>query len=178
MAYVGHKEEIVVKCLVVYYSNSGSTKIVAESIARELSADVEEVVERKPRPRLLNEEGKAVGGSAMARAAMASFLGIGSAIGKGSANLSDYDMVLIGTPVWVGSVVPAVRSYIKRHRKQFKSVAFFCTAGTPDKLRAFSQMEKLAKLEPVATLAVDSNDVKANAFGEAVHSFVMRIGGG
>ncbi len=150
---------------------------MAESISRELSADVEEILERKPRPPLLDEEGKPTGGSSMPRAAGPAMLGLGSAIRQSSANPSDYDLVLIGTPVWVNSLVPAVRSYIKRHRKQLKTVAFFCTAGDAEKVRVFSQMEKLIKCEPVATLAVPADDVKADAYGEAVRSFAERVRG-
>ena len=113
----------------------------------------------------------------MPRAALPAMLRIGSAIRQSSANPSDYDMVLIGTPVWVGSVVSAVRSYIKRHRKHLKAIAFFCTAGEPEKQRALSQMRKLAKCEPVATLAVRADDVKASGYGGVVHSFVERIRG-
>ena len=161
----------------VYFSNSGRTRCLAEAIAHEQSADIEGILERKPRPPLLNEEGKSVGGFAVPRAAFAGFLGAGSAIKQSSANPSDYDMVLIGTPVWVGSVVPAVRSYIKRHRKHLKAVAFFCTAGEPEKQRALSQMGKLAKCEPVATLAVRADDVKASGYAGAVHLFVERSRG-
>ena len=166
-----------VKCLVAYFSNSGRTRSVAEMIARELSADIEEILERKPRPPLLDEEGKPTGGSSMPRAAGPAMLGFGSAIRQSSANPSDYDLVLIGTPVWVNSLVPAVRSYIKRHRKQLKAVAFFCTAEDAEKVRVFSQMEKLTKCEPVATLAVPADDVKADAYGEAVRSFAERVRG-
>ncbi|MBN1855655.1 MAG: flavodoxin [Dehalococcoidia bacterium] len=165
------------KYLVVYFSNSGRTRCVAEAIAHELSADVDEILERKPRFPLLDEEGKPAGGFAMPRAALAGFLGAGSAIKQCSVEPSDYDVVLIGTPVWVGSVVPAVRSYIKQHRKPLKTAAFFCTAGEPEKQRAFTQMGKLARCEPVATLAVHSDDVKANEYGGAVHSFVERVRG-
>ena len=111
----------------------------------------------------------------MARAAGPAVLGIGSAIRQSSANPADYDVVAIGTPIWANSLVPAVRSYVKQYRKQLKTVAFFCTAGNPEKLRVFSQMEKLVKRGPLATLAVHTNDVKANAYGDAVRSFVERI---
>ena len=37
------------KCLVVYYTRTGKTKFVAEAIATQLGADLEEVVDLKKR---------------------------------------------------------------------------------------------------------------------------------
>jgi menaquinone-dependent protoporphyrinogen IX oxidase len=165
-----------VKALVVYYSNSGTTSLVAERIARQLGADVEGIREAKPRPALLVEGTKpAAGGGAMAKAVLASMLGLGSSIQEGIHDPSQYDVVVIGTPVWGGSLTPAVRSYLKRHRKALRTVAFFCSAGDPSKLRAFNQMRELAGKAPVATLAVKSDDARADTCGSAVEDFIAQI---
>jgi len=42
------------KALVVYYSRTGNTKFVAEKIAQELGADIEEVIDKKNRFGLIN----------------------------------------------------------------------------------------------------------------------------
>jgi flavodoxin len=163
------------KALVVYYSNSGTTRSVAEQIARAIDGDLEEIVERRPRPRLLDEDGKPAGGFAMARSALSAVLGVGSAIQRGQANCATYDVVIAGTPVWVGSLVPPVRSYLKQSRKSLKTVAFFCTCGQNEKLKAIPQMTRAAKKEPVATLTVTSEEVKKDECEPAVRNFVMRI---
>jgi len=161
-----------VKALVVYYSNSGTTRRVAESIAEAIGGDLEEIVERRQRSPLLDENGKPVAGAGMAVAAMPALLGLGSSIERGRTNPSDYDVVVVGTPVWVGRVVPAVRSYLKRNRKHFASVALFCTCGRAEKLKAIQQMRALARMEPIATMAVTSDDVRNGNYLGSVARFV------
>jgi len=166
-----------VKALVVYYSNSGTTRTAAKKISELLHADLEEILERKHRAPLLDEQGKPLSGLGMMRAAMPAVFGIGCAIEAGKADLAAYDIVVLGTPVWAGAMVPAVRTYIKRNRKNLKSVALFCTCGQTDRVRALSQMAKLAGLEPVATLSVPAADVKSGECDETVKSFTSRIQG-
>ncbi len=164
------------KTLVVCYSNSGTTTVVAERIARQLGADLEVIEEAKPRPPLMID-GKVApgGGGAMARAALAAFLGTGAAIRETRKNPGEYDVVLVGTPVWAGSVAPAVRTYLRRHRKTLLRVAFFCTAGDPTKGRMFKQMRNLARQEPVATVAVKMEDARSDACADSIAGFVEQI---
>ena len=181
MRVIGHPDALgaaggCVKALVVYYSNSGTTSLVAERIARRLGADVEAIREAKPRPVLLVDGTKpAAGGGAMAKAVLAAMLGLDSSIQEGTCDPAMYDLVVVGTPVWGGSLTPAVRSYLRRHRKGIRNVAFFCSAGDTSKLRAFNQMQKVAGREPMATLAVKSEDARADACDSSVAEFVARI---
>ena len=167
----------LVKALVVYYSNSGTTRTVANRIAEAMGADMEEILERKHRAPLLDEQGKPLGGFGMARAAMPAVFGLGSAIEADRADPSAYDIVIVGTPVWAGAVVPAVRTYVKRNRKNVKSIALFCTCGQTDRVRAISQMARLVGQEPLATLVIPAADVKSGECDEAVEGFTSRIEG-
>ncbi len=165
------------KTLVVYYSNSGRTRCVAEAIARELSADIEEIEEKRPRPTYRMGDGEKKGGGGIARAAGAAALGLGSGIKKATHSAVDYDMVIVGTPVWVGSVSPAARSYLKQQKKSLPQVAFFCTRGGESTPRVFKQMGALAGKEPVATASVAADDVKSGAYEAAVSSLAARLRG-
>jgi len=165
-----------VKTLVVWYSNSGTTALVAERIARELGADLEAIAEVKVRPRLvIDGQPSPEGGRAMPAASFAAMLGLGSAICDCRMDPSQYDLVVIGTPVWVRALTPAVRSYLKRHRKSLPRVAFFCTGGEPEKARVFGQMRRLARKDPVATLVVKSEDARSDACSGAVEQFVAQL---
>jgi menaquinone-dependent protoporphyrinogen IX oxidase len=163
-----------VKCLVAYYSNTGVTRKAAESIARMLDADTEAIEEKRPRPALEVGPGK-VGAWAVARAGIAAMLGFGSRLVASRYKARDYDVVVIGTPVWVGSVTPPVRSYLRRHRMYFRSVAFFCTAGDPATVRAFKQMTATVRREPVACIALRTEDVKSGAHEGMLVKFIESI---
>lgn len=125
------------KTLVVFYSRSGTTKRVAQEVAKALNADVDEVIDKKPRNGILG------------------FLIAGYDATKGKTteiefekDPSGYDLVVIGTPVWNGRVTPAIRTYLLRNREKIKNVAFFSTcAGRPGK--CLEQMEEILGKKPV-----------------------------
>ena len=164
------------KTLVAWYSNSGTTTVVAERIAVLLGAELEAIEESRPRPRLVVDGKKTeAGGGTLMKAAFAAMLGMGSSIVETLKDPGEYDLVVVGTPVWAGSLTPAVRSYLKRHRKTLPRVAFFCTGGEPEKGRTVSQMRKVARKEPVATLAVKSDDAHTDACSGAISGFVSKL---
>ena len=78
------------KSLVVYYSRTGKTKFVAETIAAELGSDIEEIVDLK------NREGKIGWMSATQNASR----GKETQIAPTKKAPNDYDLLIIGTLVW------------------------------------------------------------------------------
>ncbi len=164
------------KVLVAFYSSAGTTRKVGEAIAAALGADVEDIQEVKPRH--LDVQGP--GG-------LGKFLGImvaGAESGMGRAtpilpskyNPVDYDLVIIGTPIWNARLTGPVRAYIMRHKEQFKSVAFFQTAaGAEPSLRCFQQMEQACGKAPRATASFRSEKVKAGDVSAEVRGFVSQL---
>jgi len=124
------------KILVVFYSRSGHTKQIAKTISKKLNADLDEIFELKSR----------TGIKGFISAGIDALLKRKSKI-KFNKNTINYDLVIIGTPVWAGNVSPAVRSYLSQNK--FKRVAFFCSCRD-SKNKAFKSMKKLS-LEPIAT---------------------------
>jgi len=129
------------KSLVVYYSRTGNTKFVAEEITAELGADIEEIVDLKSR-----------GGK----------LGWFSASRDGSGNRStsiaeikrtpgDYDLIVVGTPVWAWSPCAAIRTYFAKNDLSEKNVALFFTVDNNPR----GAVEKTKKLIPNSNLIGD-----------------------
>jgi flavodoxin len=114
------------KILVVYYSRSGNTKKVAEAVAKALNADVEQIIDKKDRSGFFGFFG---GGMDSAREYLTKI----EPVKKDPAN---YDLVVLGTPVWTGKMTPAIRTYVVNNRRVFKSIAVFTTSGLtkPDKV--------------------------------------------
>ena len=103
------------KTLVVYYTRTGNSKFVAETIAAELGADIEEVTDLKKRQ----------GRLAFLPAGRDAMRGKETEIAQTSRNPTDYDLIIIGQPVWAGSPTPAIRTYVNRNDLSGKNVALF-----------------------------------------------------
>lgn len=107
------------KVLVVYYSFAGHTRTMAEYIARAAQADLEE----------LHGAGEPSGTGSLhyfwaLRHLLLSQKPELAAVGH---NASLYDLVILGSPVWLGTFSPAVRSYIRSAPLSGKRVALFCS---------------------------------------------------
>ena len=107
------------KSLVVYYTRTGNARFVAETIAAEIGADVEEIVDLKKRSGAL---GFLSGGSDARR-------GKKTEIAPTKKSPTDYDLIIVGTPVWAGRPVPAILTYLKKNDLSGKKVAIFFTQG-------------------------------------------------
>lgn len=110
------------KSLVVYYSRTGKTKFAAETIAEQLSADIEEVIDQKKRTGPIGwlNAGKAAKQEETTEIESIKYLP------------SNYDLVVLGTPVWAWRPTPAIRTYIKQNDFTAKKVALFLTSdGDP-----------------------------------------------
>ena len=106
------------KALVTFYSRDGHTKRAAEIIAKALNADIDEIKDKKPRKGIIG----------FLRAGYDATRGKTTEINF-SKNPADYDIVIIGSPVWNGRVTPAVRTYLLKNRDGIKKAAFFATCA-------------------------------------------------
>jgi flavodoxin len=153
------------KTLIVYYSRSGTTKRVAEELAERLGCDIDGITEPHGRGGLLG----------YLRSGYEAKGGKRPSINPPGRDPSQYDLVVVGTPVWGGNVSSPVRSYLSQHGEGIRSVAFFCTMGGSDPGRTFPEMEACSGRKPVETLAlqggrIESEDAKAKvkAFADAL----------
>ena len=103
------------KTLVVYYSRTGNTRFAAETVAAEIGADMEEVVDLK------NRKGKL----AYLPAGRDALQGKETQIAETKRAPTGYNLIIIGQPVWAGNPTPAIRTYLKKNGLSGKKVALF-----------------------------------------------------
>lgn len=164
------------KTLVVYFSNSGNTRTVARALAEQFDADIEELREQGSRPLLqVPREGEKPDGLSVMKAAMGGFLRFSSQIEDPRYEPSAYDLVIVGSPIWAGGITPAVRSYLKEHRRHLQAVAFFCTGETPEKGHALNQMQKTVRKEPIAVMSVPADEISKHNVDTRISEFVSRV---
>lgn len=121
------------KSLVVYYSRTGNTKFVAERIANELGADIEEIVD------LANRRGWL----GFLKAGYDATRGRETKIGEMRKSPRDFDLIVVGSPVWNSRPSSAIRTYLKRNDLSEKKVAIFCTNEGNGKEKALARMKPL-----------------------------------
>jgi flavodoxin len=137
------------KTLVVYYSKTGKTRRLAEEIAKQLCCDIEEIVDRKDRS-------GTTGWFSGSRDAFRKFL---TDI-EFSKDPSEYDLIIIGTPVWSFGITPAMRTYFTKNIEKLNNVAFFITCSGMGVKGAFKDMEALSKT-PVAKLELHGMGIES-----------------
>lgn len=153
------------RILVVYFSLTGNTRQLAERIAERCDAQVEEIRETRPREGFLGT----------VRTVFQALTRRSSPIGPAVHRPQDYDLVVIGTPVWMGNLPPPVRSFLERNPAGFRNVALFCTEGASGAERVLGQMRALVGKEPVATLIVTESELKGGEFEEPFERFVTAL---
>lgn len=155
----------MMRTLVVYYSLSGTTRTLAEALAAELGAEIDEI--RCTRYRS--------GFWGFIRAAYDSLANRLPPIEAPQRAPDAYDLVLVGAPMWAGRAATPARGYLRREAGAIRNVAFFLTLGGAPAERALREMEALAGRKPLATLAVRDKDVTAGAFGAALTAFAAAL---
>ena len=129
------------KILVVYYSWSGNTRAVAQQIQSLTEADIFEIKPVKLYPEDYNECVK------QARKEIDD--GYKPEITGTVENLSQYDVVFIGSPNWWSTIAPPVATFLTNSDLSGKTVIPFCTHGGGRQANLFKD---IAKLTPNSTM--------------------------
>jgi len=153
------------RILVVYYSRSGFTRKLAKRIAEASDANLEFIEDRTQRYSVFG----------YLRSAVEAALHLRTGIRAIKQSPGDYDLVVIGTPIWCWNIASPARAYIEKYRDQLKWVAFFCTYGGSGQFKVLSDMESLAGRQPLATLALSDQEIENNHFQRVLSRFVAQI---
>jgi len=154
------------KVLVVYYSRAGTTGKIAKEIAGRLGADIEEIVDKKNRKGI-------IGWLSAARDSRAGNL---TEIKKPQREPSLYDLVVIGTPVWSGTISTPIRTYITEYRGSFRDFALFCTHSQAKDNKALGDMETIIGKKPLASLKLRRKEqVETGEYTQKVKEFIEQL---
>ncbi len=153
------------KILVAYYSRNGSTRKVSKIISEMLQCDVEEIYDTKKREGMW---GFFISG----RDAM---LKKPTIIKETEKDSSQYDVVLIGTPIWAGNISCAVRTYINYNKDKFKKVAFFYTSGGTQGDKIFNDIERLCNKKSIANMGLTKKQISDDMYLQTVNEFIANI---
>lgn len=124
------------KTAVVYYSLEGNTKFVATQIAKEMNADLLEL--RSVKKYATSGPMKYVVGGKDA------MTGKKPELESYSFQKENYDLIIIGTPVWASVCAPPIRTFLAKEDLSSIKVAFFACSGGGGTKKCFDQMVEMA----------------------------------
>lgn len=111
------------KNLIIYFSLTENTDFIAKKLSKDLDADI---LELKPTLDL-----KKWGFLKMFIGGAQVLLNILPKIEYRDININDYENIIIGSPVWAGSYVPALKAFFKKEKIEDKNIGLFvcCNGG-------------------------------------------------
>ena len=124
------------KILIIFYSFDGHTKLIAEHIAKTISADILELKVKK--------EFKSKGFMRYFWAGKEVTMKTKPELLPFEKNIQDYDILFIGTPVWAWTYTPPLNTLFSTCQIVNKKIALFCCCGG-NKGKIFDQMKKALK---------------------------------
>ena len=155
------------KILVLYYSQTGTTKAVAEEIQKQLGADIEEVVCEVP------YEGTFEQTIQRCQEEMAD--NEVPAVKPLMANIGDYDLIFLGYPVWFGQYALPIGGLLHAQSFEGKKIVTFCTFGSGG-LETSTEALKQALPDSEVTAGYGVRSVRVDAIGEEVKRFLIEGG--
>ena len=120
--------------LVLYYSENGSTKAVAEELQKQLGADIEAIEVVEPysgdfQATIERSNKERESGQTPALKALKS-------------NLADYDTIFLGYPIWFGTYAMPIATLVKEQDFEGKTIIPFCTFGSGGLNTSTADLEK------------------------------------
>lgn len=159
------------KVLVVYFSVTGNTKAVAQTLAKLQDADIYEIVPQQPyTDEDLNYNDRTTRATAEQDDPEAR-----PAIQGSIADFEQYDIVYVGYPIWWGDMPRILYTFFDTYDFSGKTIAPFCTSGgsglsgTPETIAGLE-----AGAEVLDGLAVGSS--QADNSGDAVADWLGGLG--
>lgn len=161
------KSEKTSKVLVLYYSQTSNTKTVAQEIATRLNADIEEIELVEPYDTAFQ--------ATIDRCKADREKGILPEIKPLKVNVSDYDTIFLGYPIWFGTYAPPIASLLEKVDLSGKFVMPFCTFGSGG---LESSVKDLAEKQPNAKImpGYGVRAARMDAMPKEVEQYLKSIG--
>lgn len=152
-------------CLVVFYSRTGRTKLVAFKIAQMLNCEIEEIVDLKNRSGIV---GWLISGFDAATKKL-------TTINPITKNLDSYDNIILCSPVWASSVPPAVRTFLITFKEKIKNISCVATMSGIGANKMFKEVEALSGKNLKAAVAIKTIELKTENYLEKLRGFINQL---
>jgi flavodoxin len=108
---------VTMATIIIYYSQGGTTQLVAKTLAKNLRASLVQIHDLKNREGFKNRLLSSIN----------AFREVKTDIIPAKVDLTGYDTIYFGTPTWAGNPTPAILTIIDRCDLRAKDVVLFAT---------------------------------------------------
>ena len=139
--------------LCIYYSRTGKTRSVMAEVAKSLDAELVEITDGVDRSGLMGAMKSCLDAVRKSTRFLEHF--------ETQRDLKDYDLVIIGTPVWAGRCSSITREFLKKYGRDLKRVAYVITR-TDEKNhqeQVFEQMDLYTAAPHICAASIKAGDV-------------------
>ena len=153
------------KSLVLYYSQTGATEKVALELQTILGADIEAIGLENPYTGTYMET--------VQRAGQERESGNLPALLPLKSDLSKYDVIYLGYPIWYGTYAVPVMSLVKDYDFAGKKIVTFCTFGSGGLEPAISDLKKALPEAEIADDGFGIRNARINAVSKELYRFMV-----
>lgn len=153
------------KALVLYYSQTGATELVAKELQKVLDADVEAIVLENPYTGTYAETIERVGKERQS--------GNLPKLNPLKADLSKYDVVFLGYPIWFGTYALPIASLVKEYDFAGKQIVPFCTFGSGGLEPAIQDLKKALPKAEIAENGFGIRNARISATTKELNRFLI-----
>lgn len=150
------------RILVSYYSRTGNSKKVAERLAELLECDIQQIIDKKNRKGIIG----------YIKSGRDAVLEKTTDIVESKTDFSNYEAIILITPVWASNMTCAMRTYIQKYGDAFNKVAFICTQMGSGYEKAVHNMEQLLGKKAITSSCINSKDIKRNRYEDEIIKFI------
>lgn len=156
------------KQLVLYYSQTGSTKAVAEAMQKMLDTDIEAIELVNPYTGTYDET--------LARVREELKSGQLPKLKSLKADLSKYEVIYLGYPIWFGTYALPIASLVKENDFEGRKIVPFCTFGSGDMEAAMEDLKKALPKAEIAEHGFGMRDVRVAEASKELNRFLIEHG--
>lgn len=157
------------RTLILYYSFTGITRRVSQTLAKQLGADIAE----------LTCKTYTYGFWGGVRQAWDVLIGGTPPIEIPNQANENYDLIIFAGPVWAARPAPPIRSFVKLLKPENQKYALFLTCGGTTKKypgeKAVDETVKSMPTPPITTELFKSADIEGENFSQKIADFADRL---
>ncbi|MFW5682879.1 MAG: flavodoxin family protein [Phycisphaeraceae bacterium] len=153
------------RTLVAFYSHTKHTRQQGEALAQRLDAEREPIVPRRPFRWPAD----------LWRAGRMAFTGETQPLEPPRHDPDEFDVVVVGTPVWAWHVTPPVLSWLQQHRDRLPAVACFATYGGVGAAKVVDDIAAASGQQPFAKVLISHRDEAKGQDRVKIDAFVAEI---